>query len=348
MKALVKIRLFLALAVACAGSWRARAQSGFAEPQSSPGARVVIVEDPAAMSAFNPREEKVAALVEQGIKQLTGKVTPAAGWATFVATNDTVGIKVFSTPGAISGTRPAVVAAVVRGLIAAGVPTNQIVIWDKQLADLRQAGFDDLAQRLGVRVAGSAEAGYDDKTFYDTPLLGKLIWGDFDFLRKADQSGRKSYVSKLVSRELTKIINITPMFNHNMAGVTGNLYSLALGSVDNTLRFEYDPGRLAAAVPEIYALKELSDRVVLNITDALLCQYEGESHALLHYSVTLNQLRLSTDPVALDVLSVQEIDHFRPNKRGKESKSIQDLYQNAALLELGTADPARIRIDRRQ
>ena len=46
--------------------------------------------------------------------------------------------------------------------------------------------------------------------------------------------------------------------------------SLALGSVDNSMRFELEPARIATAVPEIYALPALSDHVVLNMMDALL------------------------------------------------------------------------------
>src|SRR5262249_49447092 len=155
-----------------------------------------------------------------------------------------------------SGTRPAVVAAVVEGLLAAGLPPTNIIVWDKQTTDLRLAGYFDLAARYGIRVAGSAQTGYDEKAFYDTALLGNLVWGDLEFGRKGTGIGRKSFVSKLVSQEMTKIINISPLLNHNLAGVSGNLYSLAIGSVDNLTRFESDPNRMATAIPEIYALKE--------------------------------------------------------------------------------------------
>ena len=77
--------------------------------------------------------------------------------------------------------------------------------------------------------------------------------------------------------------------------------------MDNTRRFEGDPDRLATAVPEIYALPLLGDRVVLNITDALIGQYEGGARSLLHYSTVLNQLWFSRDPVALDMLAIKEL-----------------------------------------
>lgn len=330
---------FLLLATAVNAQTNALFSSATA---SSTRAKVVIVEDPAATDAFEPREDRVRAMVDRGITNLTGKGSVAAAWSSLVSTQDTVGIKVFSEPGPNSGTRPAVVVAVIQGLLAAGLPPKHIVVWDKHAIDLRLAGYFELADRFGVRVAGSAEAGYDEKTFYDTPLLGNLVWGDFEFGKKGEGIGRKSFVSKLVSTGMTKIINITPLMNHNEVGVFGNLFCLATGSVDNFARFESDRDRMATAVPEIYALPSLSDRVVLNITDALICQYEGEERSLLHYSAILNQLRFSRDPVALDVLSLQELDRQRAIAKAPPVKFDSDLYDNAALLELGVNDLKRI------
>jgi hypothetical protein len=312
---------------------------------NNPRARVFIVQDPDATDAFQPRPSRMRMMVERGITNLTGKATVAEAWRSLVSTQDIVGIKVFSEPGPNSGTRPAVVAAVVQGLLASGLPPGQIVIWDKHQRDLRLAGYYDLAKRFDVRVVGSAEAGYDEKVFYDTPLLGNLVWGDFEFGREGVGIGRKSFISKLVTGGMTKIINITPMMNHNEASVFGNLYSLAMGSIDNIARFEGDAGRLATAVPEIYALPALSDRVVLNITDGLICQYEGEERSLLHYSVMLNQLRFSRDPVALDVLSLQELDRQRRAANAPAVKPNADLFSNASLLELGVSDLKKIDVE---
>lgn len=288
-------------------------------------------------------------MVKRGMTNLTGKATPSAAWLSLVSKKDVVGIKVYSSPGSRSGTRPAVVAAVVEGLLAAGVPPKQIIVWDKHRADLRRAGFFAMASRYGIRVEGSASTGYDDKVFYESPLLGHLIWGDLEFGKKSEGAGRKSFVSKLVANEVTKIINITPLLNHNSAGVAGNLYGLSMGSVDNTIRFETDIGRLAQAVPEIYALPSVGDRVILNIVDALICQYQGEQRSLLHYSAVLNELRFSTDPVALDTLSLEELDRQR-NAAKIPSPSWQtnivEIYQNAALLELGTADSTSAQVER--
>jgi hypothetical protein len=308
--------------------------------------RVVVVHDPQAIQAFRPRRDRIQAMVNRGITNLTQKPTVSEAWRSLVSTQDVVGLKVFSGPGPNSGTRPAVVAAVVQGLLAAGLPPTNVVVWDKNVTDLRLAGFFDLATRYGIRVVGSAQAGHDEGAFYETPLLGNLVWGDLEFGKTGPGIGRKSFVSKLLTQDITKIINITPLLNHNDAGVSGNLYGLAVGSVDNIARFESDPERLAVAVPEIYALTNLSDRVVLNVVDGLICQYEGGERGLLHYSATLNQLFFSLDPVALDVLSIQELERQRSGAKAPSIKSHLELYNNAALLELGIGDLKRIDVEK--
>ncbi len=320
------------------------AAEGLSLHSRGPRAQVVIAQNPQATVAFKPVPGVVETMLRQAITNLTGKSTETAAWASLVGTNEIIGIKVFTAPGSDTGTRPAVTAAVIKGLMTAGVPANHIIIWDRNEADLRRAGYFELGEQFGVRVAGAAEAGRDTNAFYETALLGNLVFGDLEFGRKDEGVGRKSFVSKLVSQQMTKIINIAPVLNHNGAGVAGNLFSLALSSVDNLTRFEASPGRLATAVPEIYALPALGDRVVLNISDALLCQYEGEVRGLLHYSMELNEIRLSRDPVALDVLALQDLERARKARSHNELPANWELYKNAALLELGVADPKQIDI----
>jgi hypothetical protein len=308
----------------------------------------VSVENPAAISNFQANADIVQTMVNCGITNLTGKATVAVAWRSLVSTQDVVGIKVFSEPGMLTGTRPAVAAAVIHGLLDAGVPPQNIVIWDKHAYDLRAAGFFDLAVQLGVRAAGGAETGYDPTNFYrpDTAVIGNLVWGDLEFGQTNAGVGRNSFVSKLVSRQITKIISIAPLLNQEDVGVCGHLYSLALGSVDNTRRFEGDGYRLATAVPEIYALPILGDRVVLNITDALIGQYEGGSRSLLHYSSVLNQLWFSRDPVALDMLSIKELDSERRARGAPQLNPNLELYANANLLQLGENNLEKIHVEK--
>ncbi len=295
--------------------------------------------------AYLPQPPIVQDMVEKGMLKLTGKPDLKAAWLAIVSPKDVVGLKVYSGPGANSGTRPAVVEAVVQGLLRAGLPSNNIVVWDKRLVDLRLAGFTDLVDRYHIRLAGSSDSGYDDKIYYNNPVIGSLVAGDHEFDLRGANNGSNSYVSALLTTNVTKIISIAPLLNHNYAGVCGHLYSVALGSVDNTMRFEFPPSRLAVAVPEIYALPCLGDHVVLNITDALICQYQGEQTSLLHYSTELNQIWFSKDPVALDTLAIQELDRERQAKGIESHGDNPELYQNATLMERGVSDPVKIKVE---
>lgn len=326
-----------------------RADSLFAfGAASNATSRVVIAQNPQATSNFQPDADVVQNMVNRGITNLTRIAVLSDAWRSLVSTQDVVGIKVFAEGGEISGTRPAVVAAVIHGLLDAGLPKDHVIIWDKHAEDLRDAGYFKLGKQLGVRVAGCVQTGYDPTNFYlpDSPVIGHLVYGDLEFGKKDEGAGRKSFVSKLVSRDLTKIISIAPLLNENNIGVCGQLYSVALGSVDNTARFEGDPGRLAIAVPEIYALPSVGGRVVLNITDALLGQYEGGPKGLLQYSDVLNQLWFSRDPVALDTLAVNELERERTERRASVVNPELEIYTNAFLLELGLNNTNKIQVNK--
>jgi hypothetical protein len=341
---IVAICIVLALA-GLRMTWAQQAP-GLLPDSSSPSARVIIAHDPQATEAFKPDAVHIKAMLERALCTLTAETTTTAAWRKFVSTQDIVGIKVFTSPGPTTGTRPEVVAGLIETLVSSGVTPSNIVIWDRTLAALRQAGFNEIASRYGVTLQGSIESGWDTAAFYETPLLGQLAYTDLEFGRQGETVGRRSYVTKLLTRRITRIINVAPLLNHNRAGVSGLLYSLSMGAVDNTLRFESDPARLATAVPEIYALPEISDRVVLSLIDALVCQYAGEHISLLHYSATLNELWLSQDPVALDTLAVMQLEQQRRNAQMANPNLNKELYDNASLLQLGVGQPGRIRVER--
>ncbi|HTH46395.1 MAG TPA: hypothetical protein VMB21_02685, partial [Candidatus Limnocylindria bacterium] len=307
-------------------------------------ARVVTVHDAGATTAFVPDAQVVRRMVDQGLAAFTGKPEAGDAWRTLVTPKDVVGFKVTAAPGAVSGTRPATVQALIESLLSAGHPTNQIVIWDKRDVDLRAAGWRQLAQRLGVRCVASENAGWDEAKFYDSPLIGRLVVGDLEFGRKEeDHTGRKSYVSRLLTHDLTKIITVAPVLSHNVSGVNGHLAGLAWASVDNTIRFANDSARLAEAVPDICGLDDVIPKLVLAVSDALICQYRGEEETLLHYTIPLNELRFSKDPVALDVLALADVEHAREAARLEGERKMKfELYSNAELIELGVADPKRI------
>lgn len=307
-------------------------------------ARVVIVRHPKATITFAPQRDKIRGMVERGLSALWKTPNVAAGWRSCILPDDVVGIRVHSAPGKTGGSRPAVAAALLQSLLDSGHQASQIVVWDRQLSSLRAAGYLSFRDKFGIQVEGARQAGYDESAFYESSLIGALVWGDHEFGKTGKGIGRRSFVTKLLTQKITKIINLAPLLNHNRAGVCGNLVGLALAGLDNTLRFQSEPGRLAIAVPEIIALPEMGDRIVLNVVDALIAQYQGETQARLQDSAVLNELRFSADPVALDVLSINELEKQRAQKGISPPRQNHALYENANLLQLGVSNPDSISV----
>jgi len=328
----------------------ALADDFFAPRTTNAATRIVIVQGQDLLNAFLPYDDRVETAFNHGLTHFTHTTSPVDAWHSLVTTNDIVGIKIFSPPGPLTGTRPAVVSAVVHGLLAAGLPPDQIIIWDKHASDLQAAGYFELGKKLGIGVAGAADSGYDTNTCYlpDSPVIGALVWGDVEFGNTNKGVGKKSFVSKLVTRRLTKIISVAPLINENSAGICGHFFSLAIGSVDNTRRFEDSGDRLAVALPEIYALPSVGDKVVLNITDALLGQYQGGPANYLQYSTILQQIWFSRDPVALDTLGLKLLAREREAADVLPVPSNFEIYTNAALLQLGLSNPAQFQIEQVQ
>lgn len=306
---------------------------------------VYVVNDPGATEAFRPNPTVVAQMVDKGMRALGGRSSASAVWRDLITTNDVVGFKVTSGPGAVSGTRHEVVEALVRTLLAAGHPPRRVVIWDRRMMDLQAAGWPNVAAALGVRCAGAEDSGWErDKPNYEKAVGGKLVAGDLDFGRQDDTVlARISHVSRLLRRDITRIVTVAPVLNHNHAGVNGNLVGLAISSVDNVLRFAGSTPLLAEAAPEICALPDLAPKVLFGVSDALICQYRGEETILLHYANALNELRFSRDLVALDALALSDVERMRRQDAVPGEEPFKtDLYSNAELIDLGVADRSLI------
>lgn len=341
--------------------WWATQLAGFGEAPLPPArseasttnrAPITITRQADATVAFAPQAPAMPALVEAALRAHAG-TNSAAAWHAWLSPKDVVGFKVTSAPGPVAGTRPALVRALLESLIASGHPARQIVIWDRRKADLADSGFTRLAEELGVRCIGLDTAGWDATKAYESPVPGKLVYGDLEFGQTEPPTGtggrlgRKSHVSRLLTQEITRIITVAPLLNHNHLGVHGHIANLGLGTVDNTLRFEDSSDRLAEALPEICALDEIYPKLAICFTDALICQYRGEERSQLHYAVALNELWISTDPVALDVLALRELASARERSPVDGEKPFKtDLYRNCELLELGVADEKRFDVRR--
>lgn len=293
-----------------------------------------------------------------GMAALTGEKKPGKAWAQFVGPKDVVGIKVNPIGEKLLSTKPEVVDAVIEGLIAAGVRKENIVIWDRRLFQLTEAGYT--AERFpGIRVLGTEMMGPNGK-FYDEkgelwakdnidrealPYVAEVEQKyDAETLGYMINEGKASYFSKIVTDVVTKIVNV-PILKNAGATTTCCLKNLSYGAISNTSRLHK---LWMKSVAEPCAFPVLRDKVVLNIVDGLQACYDGGPGANPKFIYDANLLLLGTDPVAVDAVAhdivvkermargVQQVDDPR-----RRSAAFLDL---AAELGLGVADRGKITV----
>ena len=245
--------------------------------------------------------------------------TAAAAWAKLVSPQDRVAIKISTAGGSVLSTHKGLLSAVIKGLTDAGVPAQNIVIWDKFKHHLEKAGFDKTFGNAGIAVTATVpEAGYDPESSYEFEVTGQLIWGDRDFdstlaartppdATVPDQLSTKSYFSNIVTRQTTKIINIPALTDHPEFGLNGCLVSLAVDSADNCRRFGRTPYYGVPAIPEIWNLPFCKDKCVLNILDGLVIGYAGGPAFNANYAEPVGKILASLEPVAPDALALAEL-----------------------------------------
>ena len=226
-----------------------------AEPESPPQPQtpvarptgrslVAVAHDLRAMDGFDENAAVTRRMVDALARTVTGCSDTRAAWREFAGTDTRVGIKVTASGGPYFSTRRGVVAAVVAGLRDAGV--REIIVWDKNAADLRAAGFTP--QRLGCEVrAIDPPHGWDRASSFQAPALGKLIWGDLLFSEKVNPRGlgsnaddllsSKSHLATILSKDVPRFINIAALSDDPGCGVAGALHSAVVGNLDNWRRF---------------------------------------------------------------------------------------------------------------
>lgn len=307
---------------------------GVAATAAQGASRVIAVRD---KSASNLRT-----MVAAGLKTLTGAPDEAAAWRAIVSSNDVVGIKINTQAAPLLATHRAVVDALVDGLRSAGLSAEQIWIFDRDPAKMRQAGF--AAEGAAREVAVTAENAWDAESFYENKLVGRLIWGDLLFRVQEEQLSTRSHLPKLLTRTLTKLINVPALQSHDACGLCGCLHNLSLGMVDNTRRFEQYGQNGDPAIAEICALPVIRRKLALNVMDALVAGYAGGPTFRPQYSWQPNTLFFSFDPVAVDAVCLQLIEAKRKEANISPLGARAAHIATAARLGLGQSDLNRIQL----
>src|SRR5213083_400388 len=319
-------------------------------PQTAPTPSIVYaVRDPASIKDYKTNPRVVHEMVNRLVLAATGQSEVAKAWATLVSPNDRIGIKISAAGGELFTTHHDVVNAIVDGLVAAGHPRNTIFVWDRSLGGIKDAGYRPGIDGYRLQ-AITPHDGYDAKAILTAPLMGQLIWGDLDYLGDArkmlsdtENTSNVSHFSKILSSEVSKIINVPVMSISETNGIAGCIYNMTIPNIDNWRRFAQGSRFGAESLAEIYANPLIAKKVVFNLMDGLIAQYAGGPQPQPNYAVHHGTLYASRDPVALDAVALKRLEEWR--KRG----SLRPVGPVAAYIdvasELGLGNSATNRIE---
>ncbi|MFZ4483032.1 MAG: DUF362 domain-containing protein [Chthoniobacterales bacterium] len=301
--------------------------------------------DPAAVKDGRVRPRMVQRMVDLLVMRVTGQPDVASAWRNLVKPGDRVGLKVSAAGAPVSSTRPAVIEAVALGLESAGVPADRIVIWDREWANMLQAGYSSLGRRYRV-TSTDGTGGYDGKAIVTASVMGRLIYGDRDYDPKnpAEQVSSKSYLANVLSGGVDKVIHIPALSDHFASGLNGAISGMVLDNLDNWRRLARPPSYGDPYIAEAYSDSRIGGKVVLTILDALRPQYAGGPFPGAPYLVNHGAIFASRDPVALDVTGAALLDRFRADAGFPSLAKQTGWLQSAEVVGLGVASPEKIQV----
>ena len=256
-------------------------------------------------------EEKVA----KAVLLATGK-DPAAFFKTVVTPKDTVGLKLNCLAGRPLAPRVEVVEALVRYLAQAGVPEEQILVWDRSDRELQRAGFDIRTDGKGYRCTGTN--GLYDKEVSESRSVGSCF-------------------ASILSQKITKLINVGVMKDHDLAGVSVGLKNY-YGVIHNPNK--YHDSNCDPYLADLFEIDLIRKKHRLTILDALRVQYHRGPSYHPQWNEKTNQLIFGFDPVAVDAVGWKLIENLRA-KKGlptlSEERREPTYLQTAENLGLGLA-----------
>lgn len=259
-------------------------------------------------NSIDPESEKVNSgvvreMISQGMRGMTGDTDERDAWARFFTPQDVVGLKVNCSGAPNVMTNPEIVADIVQNLMNIGVPAKQIYVYEKFRSQMDTVRYEQHVPD-GVNVwAAEGERGdflgYDPNVYVETDFFG--------------EEDTRSFLLRLVSERLTKIINLPNMKEHQAAGVTGCLKNIAYGHFSNVDRsHRWEKTNTDTYIGVLASVEPTPSKTVLNIMDGLRgVWHAGPFSRNKKYRFFPQEMMFGTDPIAMDRLLIDVIDDKR-------------------------------------
>ena len=279
-----------------------------------------------------PTQEAARTMLERAMAELTGLADMGAAFGKFIHKDDKVAIKPNGIAGKVGATMASnkeLVLEVVKGVIAAGVPASNIVIYEQYPSFL-----------AGTRVA-------DKKGVLDPAFpagITAVVHENKDATMPEIQVSGTGTKFVRPFTEATAVINVGLIKDHSICGYTGCLKNITHGSTINPQDFHAH--NASPQIAMLYAQEVVKSRVRLHIVDGFKLIYdEGPLDTNKKRRVPFEAVYATTDPVAMDVVGWNVVDqHRRDNGLPtlKDAGREPTYIRVAGDLGLGLADINRI------
>jgi uncharacterized protein (DUF362 family) len=323
-----------------------------AQTSSSQKSVVYTTHDPNAIINYKTNSRVVRVMVDRLVLAATGQSDMAKAWGSMISPNDKVGIKISAAGGELFTTHHDIVTAIVDGLVAAGHSRSSIIVWDRSLQGIKEAGYKASGDGFQLKSITPRD-GYDIKATFTAPLLGNLVWGDLDYISNGGKSvplsdtentSNVSHFSRILANDVTKVINVPVMSNSTTNGIAGCLYNMTIPNIDNWRRFAQGTGFGAESIAIIYANPVISQKVVFNLMDGLTAQYAGGPQSQPNFALHHATLYASKDPVALDAVALKKLEAWRTKAAVPPIGRLASYVQTATTVGLGNSETSRIEV----
>ncbi|MCD6404932.1 MAG: DUF362 domain-containing protein [Planctomycetes bacterium] len=293
------------------------------------GPRVSIVTSGqyAGKSADVP-DDVTARLVNRAVTSAVSAKDAASAWKSLFKPDDKVAVKINTLAGGKLSSHPGVVAAVVEGVLTAGVAPGAVIVFDRLERELRRAHFPVGTIRSGVRYSAT-----------DTPTIG--------YSRKLQTAGAVgSLFSRVITGFATAIVNVPVLKDHDLAGVTLGMKNF-FGVIHNPNKY-HDDG-CDPFIADLSTSPLIRKRLRLVVVDALLAQADGGPAYRADGAFPYAGIIAGTDPVATDRVGWAEIEVLRAKMGFKALQAVGRLPRHiltAGKKGLGISDIDRIEVVR--
>jgi len=277
--------------------------------------RVIVAERDNFGTGSGINRKTVKQAVDAMVKTLSGKGNADEAWRTFVSPKETVAMKPNGQHRRAS-TSPALVWAVCRGLVGAGVPQRKIIVFDRNEGDFRSCGL---------------------KPFEDMPEV-RFLTADSAFDTEVRAGSVKTRLTRILTKDADAVINLPCLKHHVLAGVTIAMKN-HIGSIPNPTDYHGNLDMIA----ELNCLPPIRKKTRLALCDAIVGVLDrGPQFRGPHCTWEAKSLLAATDVVALDAVGAEMIRKARIARGAGATKPDPRHIAHAGEIGLGTADLRKI------